>query len=75
MAIGDEASGQNIKRLILRSISERFRRRKASLFRKANALAYLINSNIYIFIAIRNFYFIYKLTNNIEFPPPEQEII
>ena len=71
MAIGDEASGQNIKRLVLRSISERFRRRKASLFRKANVLAHLTNSNIYILIAIRNFYFIYKLIDNIKFPPPE----
>ena len=71
MAIGDEASGQNTKRLALRSINERFRRRKASLFRKADALAHLINSNIYIFIAIRDSYFIYKSINNIEFPPPE----
>ena len=71
MAIGNKASGQNTKRLALRSISERFRYKKASLFRKADALTHLINSNIYIFIVIRDFYFIYKSTDNIEFPPPE----
>ena len=58
-----------------RSLSEKVRRRRNCLFRKADALAQLTDAEVYVLVAVRDSYYVYKSTGDKDFPPPEYEIV
>ncbi len=58
-----------------RLLREKLRKRRTNLFKKANELARMTNSKIYIVVQHDDKYHTYKSTEESNWPPPEREIV
>lgn len=58
-----------------RLLREKLRKRRTNLFKKANELAQMTNSKIYIVVQHDDKYHTYKSTEESNWPPPEREIV
>ncbi len=58
-----------------RLLREKLRKRRTNLFKKANELARMTNSKIYIIVQHDDKYHIYKSTEESNWSPPEREIV
>ena len=58
-----------------RLLREKLRKRRTNLFKKANELARMANSKIYIVVQHDDKYHTYKSTEESNWPPPEKEIV
>ena len=56
-------------------LREKLRKRRTNLFKKANELARMTNSKIYIVVQHDDKYHTYKSTEESNWPPPEREIV
>ncbi|KAL8832510.1 MAG: hypothetical protein Q9191_000237 [Dirinaria sp. TL-2023a] len=57
-----------------RLLREKLRKRRTNLFKKANELARMTNSKIYVVVQHDDKYYTYKSTEELNWPPPEREI-
>ena len=58
-----------------RLLREKLRKRRTNLFKKANELARMTNSKIYIVVQYDDKYHTYKSTEESNWLPPEKEIV
>ncbi len=58
-----------------RLLREKLRKRRTNLFKKANELARMTNSKIYIVVQHDDKFHTYKSTEESNWPPPEREIV
>jgi len=58
-----------------RLLREKLRKRRTNLFKKANELARMTNSKIYVVVPHNDKYHTYKSTEESNWPPPEREIV
>ena len=58
-----------------RLLREKLRKRRTNLFKKANELARMTNSKVYMVVQHDNKYHTYKSTEESNWPPSEREIV
>lgn len=54
---------------------ERFRKRKSSFFKKANQLARLCDTKVYVLLARHDAYHVYKSTADQDWPPSTKTVV
>ena len=58
-----------------RLLREKLRKRRTNLFKKANELARMTSSKIYVVVQHDDKYYTYKSTEELNWPPSEREIV
>lgn len=58
-----------------KKIKEKFRKRKGSLMRKANELAELCGTDVYVLLARENRHYVYKSKEEQSWPPAAEVIV
>ena len=66
---------QTIPRNPSRAIREKFRKRRGSLLRKADELAYMCQTDVYMILHRGDRYYTYSSTEREDWPPSEEEMV